>query len=44
MPPMTMAVVLAIKGGLDETFAINALVLGVLGSLLTVTGFYYFLA
>ncbi|PHO09415.1 transporter [Malaciobacter canalis] len=44
MPPMTMAVVLAIKGGLDETFAINALVLGVLGSLLTVTSFYYFLA
>ncbi|MFY9074015.1 AEC family transporter [Malaciobacter mytili] len=43
MPPMTMAVVLAIKGGLDETFAINALVLGVLSSLLTVTGFYYFL-
>lgn len=43
MPPMTMAVVLAIKGGLDETFAINALVLGVLSSLITVTGFYYFL-
>lgn len=43
MPPMTMAVVLAIKGGLDETFAINALVLGVLSSLLSVTGFYYLL-
>lgn len=43
MPPMTMAVVLAIKGGLDETFAINALVLGVLSSLITVTSFYYFL-
>ncbi len=43
MPPMTMAVVLIIKGGLDETFAINALVLGVLSSLLTVSGFYYFL-
>lgn len=43
MPPMTMAVVLAIKGGLDETLAINALVLGVLSSLLTVTGFYYYL-
>jgi hypothetical protein len=44
MPPMTMAVVLAIKGGLDERLAINALVIGVLLSLLTVTGFYYFLA
>ncbi len=43
MPPMTMAVVLAIKGGLDERFAINALVLGVLASLISVTGFYYFL-
>ncbi len=44
MPPMTMAVVLAIKGGLDERLAINALVLGVLVSLLSVTGFYYYLA
>ncbi|WP_072681430.1 AEC family transporter [Arcobacter sp. LA11] len=44
MPPMTMAVVLAIKGGLDERLAINALVLGVLVSLVTVTGFYYLLA
>jgi len=44
MPPMTMAVVLAIKGGLDERLAINALVLGVLISLLSVTGFYYYLA
>ncbi|XPV69444.1 MAG: AEC family transporter [Halarcobacter sp.] len=43
MPPMTMAVVLAIKGGLDERLAINALVFGVLISLLSVTGFYYFL-
>jgi len=43
MPPMTMAVVLAIKGGLDERLAINALVLGVLASLVSVTGFYYFL-
>lgn len=43
MPPMTMAVVLAIKGGLDERLAINALVIGVLLSLLTVTGFYYYL-
>jgi predicted permease len=43
MPPMTMAVVLAIKGGLDEKLAINALVLGVLASLLSVTGFYYYL-
>lgn len=43
MPPMTMAVVLAIKGGLDDKLAINALVLGVLLSLLTVSGFYYFL-
>jgi len=44
MPPMTMAVVLAIKGGLDERLAINALVIGVLLSLLSVTGFYYYLA
>lgn len=43
MPPMTMAVVLAIKGGLDERLAINALVLGVLASLVSVTGFYYYL-
>ena len=43
MPPMTMAVVLAIKGGLDERFAINTLVIGVLLSLLSVTGFYYYL-
>ncbi|WP_419774719.1 AEC family transporter [Halarcobacter sp.] len=43
MPPMTMAVVLAIKGGLDERLAINALVIGVLLSLLSVTGFYYYL-
>lgn len=44
MPPMTMAVVLAIKGGLDERLAINALVIGVLASLVSVTSFYYFLA
>ncbi len=44
MPPMTMAVVLAIKGGLDERLAINALVLGVLVSLVSVTSFYYLLA
>lgn len=44
MPPMTMAVVLAIKGGLDERLAINALVLGVLISLLSVTGFYFYLS
>lgn len=37
MPPMTMATVLAIKGGLDEKIAINSLVLGVLCSLLTIT-------
>lgn len=37
MPPMTMATVLAIKGGLDEKVAINSLVLGVLCSLLTIT-------
>ncbi len=44
MPPMTMAVILAIQGGLDERLAVNALVIGVLLSLLSVTGFYYFLA
>jgi hypothetical protein len=43
MPPMTTAVILAIKGGLDERFAINALVIGVISSLATVTGFYLFL-
>ncbi len=37
MPPMTMATVLAIKGGLDEKVAINSLVLGVLLSLVTIT-------
>jgi predicted permease len=36
MPPMTMATVLAIKGGLDEKIAINSLVLGVLLSLITI--------
>jgi len=44
MPPMTTAVILAIKGGLDERLAINALVIGVIASLATVTGFYLFLA
>lgn len=44
MPPMTTAVILAIQGGLDERLAINSLVLGVLISLLSVTGFYYYLA
>jgi predicted permease len=43
MPPMTTAVILAIKGGLDERLAINALVIGVIASLATVTGFYLFL-
>jgi predicted permease len=43
MPPMTTAVILAIKGGLDERFAINALVIGVLASLASVTGFYFIL-
>jgi hypothetical protein len=37
MPPMTMATVLAIKGGLDEKIAINTLVLGVLLSFVTIT-------
>ncbi|QKF82713.1 AEC family transporter [Halarcobacter ebronensis] len=43
MPPMTTAVILAIQGGLDERLAVNSLVLGVLISLLSVTGFYLFL-
>ncbi|MFA7090795.1 MAG: AEC family transporter [Arcobacteraceae bacterium] len=43
MPPMTTAVILAIKGGLDERLAINALVIGVISSLATVTGFYFLL-
>jgi predicted permease len=37
MPPMTMATVLAIKGGLDEKVAINSLVLGVILSLFTIS-------
>ncbi len=44
MPPMTMATVLAIKGGLDEKVAINSLVLGVLLSLVTITLFTSYLA
>ena len=44
MPPMTMATVLAIKGGLDEKVAINALVLGVLLSLVTITLYTSYLA
>ncbi|WP_148624275.1 AEC family transporter [Aliarcobacter cryaerophilus] len=44
MPPMTMAAVLAIKGGLDEKIAINSLVLGVIVSLFTVTLFTSYLA
>ena len=43
MPPMTTAVTLAIQGGLDERLAVNALVIGVLLSLLSVTGFYLYL-
>lgn len=43
MPPMTMAAVLAIKGGLDEKIAINSLVLGVLVSLVTITMFTTYL-
>lgn len=44
MPPMTMATVLAIKGGLDEKIAINSLVLGVLLSLFTITMYATYLA
>ncbi len=44
MPPMTMATVLAIKGGLDEKVAINSLVLGVLLSLITITLYTSYLA
>ena len=44
MPPMTMAAVLAIKGGLDEKIAINSLVLGVIVSLFTITMFVSYLA
>ncbi|UTJ05274.1 AEC family transporter [Arcobacter roscoffensis] len=44
MPPMTMATVLAIKGGLDEKIAINSLVLGVLLSLLTISMYVNYLA
>ena len=44
MPPMTMAAVLAIKGGLDEKIAINSLVLGVIVSLFTISLFTSYLA
>lgn len=44
MPPMTTAVILAIQGGLDERLAVNSLVLGVLISLASMTGFYFYLA
>ena len=44
MPPMTMATVLAIKGGLDEKVAINSLVLGVILSLFTITMYTSYLA
>ena len=44
MPPMTMATVLAIKGGLDEKIAINSLVLGVLLSFVTITLYTTYLA
>ena len=44
MPPMTMAAVLAIKGGLDEKIAINSLVLGVIVSLFTITLYTSYLA
>lgn len=44
MPPMTMAAVLAIKGGLDEKIAINSLVLGVIVSLFAITLFTSYLA
>ena len=44
MPPMTMAAVLAIKGGLDKKIAINSLVLGVIVSLFTITLFTSYLA
>ena len=44
MPPMTMATVLAIKGGFDEKIAINSLVLGVLLSLITISFYVSYLA
>lgn len=43
MPPMTMAIVLAIKGGLDEKIVINSLVLGVLLSLITISFYVSYL-
>ncbi len=36
MPPMTMAVVLAVRGGLNKDMAINALALGILFSFLSI--------
>ncbi len=43
MPPMTMAAVLAIKGGLEEKLAINSLVIGVLCSLISILFYTKFL-
>ena len=43
MPPMTMATVLVIKGGLDERVAVNSLVLGVIASLFTITAYTSYL-
>ena len=44
MPPMTIGVVMAIKGGLDEKIAINSLVLGVILSLVTISFYVSYLA
>lgn len=40
MPPMTMAVVLAIRGGLNKDLAINALALGILVSFLSIASWH----
>ena len=44
MPPMTMAIVLAIKGGLNKDLAINALGLGILFSFIVIPAWHFILS
>lgn len=44
MPPMTMATVLAIRGGLDKDLAINSLGLGILASFLIIPTWHFILS
>jgi len=44
MPPMTMATVLAIRGGLDKDLAINSLGLGILASFIIIPAWHFILS